>query len=98
MTSAKVPQHLELGDVVAFGLGAADLVCIACGAVAAWWLATSFDAPTVVRAALAAPALVIGLTLGLVRIGGQDLRVWVLRLVRFGIRPRLLLVERRRCG
>ena len=40
----------------------------------------------------------LGLTLGLVRIGGQDLRVWVLRLVRFGIRPRLLLVERRRCG
>jgi len=93
-----VPQHLELADVVAFGLGAADLVCIACGAVAAWWLWTAFDVTTLLRAAVAAPALAIGLGLGFIRIGGEDLRAWALRLARFAARPRLLLVERRRCG
>ena len=29
-----VPQHLELDDVVAWGLGATDLLCVAAGCAA----------------------------------------------------------------
>ena len=33
-----MPQHLELDDVIAFGLGATDLLCVLAGCVVAWWL------------------------------------------------------------
>ncbi len=93
----RVPQHLELVDEIAWGLGAADLVCIAGGAAVAWWLAGSFDLVIAMRVGLAAPPLVVGFALGVVRLEGRDLRFWAVLVLRFAIRPRLLL-ETRRCA
>lgn len=98
MERAKVAQHLELEDVVAWGLGAADLTCLAAGIAVSWSLASTMDGPLALRVAVAAPALLVGGTFALLRIGGRDLRAWTVVLIRFALRPRLLRTEARRCG
>ena len=95
---AKVPQHLELDDVVAWGLGASDLICVAVGAAVAWWVGTALPATFAVRIALATPLLVAGAALALVRVADRDLRTWTLVVARYALRLRALRSGGRRCG
>lgn len=87
-----MPQHLELEDVIAWGLGAVDLMCVAVGAAAGWWLYAYIPADLDIRVAAAAPFAVAGLALGVVRIGDLALRDWIALGVLYAMRPRRLLV------
>ncbi len=78
-----MPQNLELEDVIAWGLGAVDLMCVAAGAAAGWWL---------FRVGAAIPLAVVGLGLGVMRFGDLALRDWVTLAVQYALRPRRLLV------
>lgn len=86
-----VPQHLELEDVIAWGLEAADLMWVAAGAAAGWWLYLYVPADLDVRIAAATPFAIAGLALGVVRFGDLALRDWVALAVRYALRPRVLL-------
>lgn len=92
MHTAKVPQNLELDDVVAWGMGATDLLCLIGGAVVSWWLYLAAPGDVATRVALAAPGVVVGLALGLVRVEGRSLRVWLVVASAFLARPRVLRV------
>ena len=72
MEPVKVPQNLELDDVIAWGLGATDLMFVAGGAAAGWWLYELLPGDLFVRIGAAVPPAVVGLGLGVVRFG--DLR------------------------
>jgi hypothetical protein len=87
----KVPQHLELEDVIAWGLEAVDLMWVAAGAVAGWWLYAYLPTDLDVRIAAATPFAVAGLALGIPRIGDLALRDWIALLAKFVLRPHLLL-------
>ncbi len=87
-----MPQHLELEDVIAWGLGAVDLMCVAVGAAAGWWLYAYIPADLDIRVAAATPFAVAGLALGVVRIGELALRDWIALGVQYAMRPRRLLV------
>src|SRR2546428_2171783 len=71
--SVKVPQHLELEDVVAWGLGVIDLLSLVAGAAAAWWLYLAVPGELALRLVAAAPAALIGLSFGVMRIGELSL-------------------------
>jgi len=86
-----VPQHLELEDVIAWGLGAADLLCVAAGAVSAWWVYLNLPLAFDLRVAAAAPALLAGMAFGTVRLGELALRDWVRIALRYAARPRTLI-------
>jgi hypothetical protein len=86
----KVPQHLELEDVIAWGLEAVDLMWVAAGATAGWWLYAYLPADLDVRIAAATPFAIAGLALGTVRIGDLALRDWIALAARFALRPRRL--------
>ena len=88
MEPVKVPQNLELKDVLVWGLGAMDLVCLAVGGVCGWWLYLAFPASFAVRLSLAAPVLAIGLLLGVGRLADRTLREWLMVVVAFARRPR----------
>ena len=88
----KVPQNLELDDVIAWGLGAADLMFVAGGAAAGWWLYELLPGDLVVRIGAAVPPAVVGLGLGVVRFGDFALRAWVALAVQYAMRPRRLLL------
>ena len=88
----KVPQNLELDDVIAWGLGATDLMFVAGGAAAGWWLYELLPGDLVVRIGAAVPPAVVGLGLGVVRFGDFPLREWVALAVQYALRPRRLLV------
>ena len=75
MEAVKVPQHLELDDVIAFGFGATDLLCLIVGGVIAWWLYLALPAATVLRIGIALLAALTGLALGALRIGDLGLRL-----------------------
>ena len=85
-----MPQHLELEDVIAWGLEAVDLMWVAAGAAAAWWLYAYLPADLEVRLAAATPIVVVALALGVVRIGDLALRDWIVLAVQFAVRPRRL--------
>jgi len=89
--SVKVPQHLELEDVVAWGLGVVDLLCVLAGSAAAWWLYLAIPGDVVLRIAAAAPAVLTGLSIGLLRFGGVGLRQWIDIAIRYAARPRVLI-------
>ena len=91
---ATVPQHLELDDVVAWGLGAADLLCVAAGCAAGWWSGSSIDASLPVRVALAVPPCLIGFVLAVVRVEDRRGRDWVALIAGYVLRPRILVVGR----
>ena len=88
----KVPQHLELEDVIAWGLEAVDLMWVAAGAAAGWWLYFYVPADLEVRIAGATPFVVAGLALGVLRFGDLALRDWIALAVHYALRPRVLLV------
>jgi len=96
MEPVKVPQHLELEDVIAWGLGAVDLACIAAGSVIGWWVWTFAPGPMDVRIAAATPFVAIGAGLGALRFHGQALREWAVLVGSYLTRPRLLLIAVRR--
>lgn len=86
-----MPQHLELEDVIAWGLEPVDLMWVAAGAASGWWLYAYLPADLDVRIAAATPFVIAGLALGTVRIGDLGLRDWIALAARFALRPRLLL-------
>ena len=92
MEPVKVPQHLELDDVIAWGLEAVDLMWVAAGAAAGWWLYAYLPADLDLRIAAATPFAIAGLALGMVRIGDLALRDWIALAARYASRPRRLLV------
>ena len=87
-----MPQHLELDDVIAWGLGAIDLMWVAAGAAAGWWLYAYLPADLDLRIAAATPVAIVGLALGIVRIGDLALRDWIALAARFALRPHQLFV------
>lgn len=95
MESARVPQHLELEDVVAWNLGAVDLLSIFAGAVVGWWLYLQLPDPLAARIAGAALAVLAGAGLGVLRVGGLPLRGWIVVSVAFALRPRLFVARGR---
>ena len=92
MEPVKVPQNLELEDVIAWGLGAVDLMCMAAGGAAGWWLFEFLPADLDIRIGVAVPLAVLGLGLGVMRFGDLALRDWVTLAVHYALRPRRLLV------
>ena len=95
MESARVPQHLELEDVVAWNLGALDLLCLLAGAVVGWWLYLNLPDPIVGRIAGAALAVLVGVAVGVMRVAGLPLRAWITVSVAFAVRGRLFVASGR---
>ena len=88
MQPVKVPQHLELEDVLVWNLGAADLVWLAGGMTCGWWLYLHLPAGAALRIAAAAPEVVLGALLGPARLGERPLRNWAAELLGYLTRPR----------
>jgi len=89
--TVKVPQHLELEDVVAWGLGVGDLLFLIAGAAAAWWLYLAIPGDVLVRLAIGTPALLAGVCVGILRLGDISLRDWAVIAARYARRPRVLI-------
>ncbi len=88
MEPTKVPQHLEVEDVLAWGLTATDLLWLIAGLAATWWIYLHLAGPLPVRVSVAAPPALAGGLLGPVRLGDQPLRVLGTDLLGFWLRPR----------
>ena len=88
MEPVKVPQHLEIEDVLVWGLSAIDLLWLAGGLLAAWWMVVNLPAPLPLQVAAAAPAAIAGVAFGPGRLAGRPLRAWISELLAFAIRPR----------
>ena len=91
MEAVRVPQHLELNDVVAWGLETTDLVCVVSGAAVGWWLYLAMPDPFLLRIAAAAPAVILGFAFGIVRVGERALREWLWLVASFLLRVRVLV-------
>jgi hypothetical protein len=89
MDSVKVPQHLELEDVLVWGLSATDLLWLAGGLLFAWWIVLNLPTPLPLQVTVAAPAAIAGAVLGPCRFFGRPLRAWIAELMAFALRPRL---------
>jgi hypothetical protein len=89
--AVKVPQYLELEDVVAWGLSAADLLCAVAGAGVGWWLYLTMPGDPVPRMIAATFVAVIGLAFGVVRIGELALRDWLAIAAFYALRPRVFV-------
>jgi hypothetical protein len=88
MEPVKVPQHLEIEDVLVFGLSAADLLWLAGGLLVGWSIVLNLPAPFPMQLAAAAPAAIGGTLFGPARLGGRPLRAWSTELMAFALRPR----------
>ena len=86
-----MPQHLELEDVVAWGLSATDLLCVVAGAAAGWWLYLALPGEPALRVVGAAPAAFLGLAVGVLRLGELALRDWLALATAYAMRPRVLV-------
>ena len=87
MKPAKVPQHIDLEDVLLWGLGAVDLLFAAAAGVMAWWL--WIDVPLMsVRIAVVAPVVMFGVVLGPGTFQDRPIRDWLVILLRYRARPR----------
>ncbi len=91
MDAVKVPQHLELEDVIAFGLGPIDLLCVVVGALVAWWLYLVLPGEPALRLGASTPPALLGLALGVLRIGDLALREWLGIALAYALRPRVLV-------
>lgn len=89
----KVPQHLELQDVVAWGLGAVDLLCVIGALTVSWWLYLTLSADPALRLALVLPIAAAGLACGFVRVGDVALREWASLALAYLLRPRVLVAD-----
>jgi hypothetical protein len=89
--AVRVPQHLELNDVVAWGLETTDLVCVVSGAAVGWWLYLAIPDPFALRVVVAAPAVILGFAFGVVRLGERALREWLWLVARYVLRARVLV-------
>ena len=87
MKPVKVPQHLDLEDVLAWGLGAVDLLFLAVAGLIAWWLWMSVPLMPA-RLAAVAPVVLIGALLGPGRFQERALRDWLVTLAAYCVRPR----------
>src|SRR3989442_5654377 len=85
--SLKVPQHLELEDVVAWGLGATDLVCVLIGGVGGWWVYLVVARDVGLRALFAAPGRLLCLSFVVSPAGDLALPDWVSIATPFSPRP-----------
>ena len=89
MESVRVPQHLELEDVLAFGMGAVDLVLLGASALlAAWFYMRATLAPVELRVVLGFLVLGTGGLLGPARLAGVPIRELGLAALAFLKRPR----------
>ena len=95
MESVSVPQHLELEDVIAWGLSATDLLFVAAGVAMAWWLYLVVPGAFALRVMVSAPLGLIGLSLGMLRLGDLAIRNWLVIAATFGARPRVLVTRGR---
>lgn len=93
MEAVRVPQNLELQDVVAWGMGAVDLLCVVAALTAGWWLYLSLPGPPVARAVAVAPIALAGLACGLLRVGDLALRDWLVVALAYALRPRVLVAD-----
>ncbi len=83
-----MPQHLEVEDVLAWGMSATDLIWLVGPLAAAWWIYFHLPAPLPVRIAVTAPPAVLGCLLGPAQFGGRSLRGFASALLAFISRPR----------
>lgn len=88
MEPVRVPQHLELEDVLIWHLTAADLVWLAGGLVCAWWLYLHLPAAVPLRVSVAAPEALLGMLLGPARLAERPLRHWAAEVAAYATRPR----------
>ena len=86
-----MPQHLEIDDVLAWGMTATDLLWLGGGLVASWWIYLHLPGLPPLRLALALPSAAAGCLLGPARLGGRPLRALGSDLLAFCSRPRRLL-------
>ena len=87
MKPVKVPQHLELEDVLLWGLGAVDLLFVAVSGGIAWWIWISLPIASI-RVAAVAPVVLIGAVLGPGSVQERALRDWLVTLACYRARPR----------
>lgn len=91
MEPVRVHQHLELDDVLAFGMGAADLVILGAGALLGSWVYLHLVAPMGIRLCPSLMVVATGALLGPARIGDRSLRSLAVVALMYTLRPRLLL-------
>ncbi len=89
----KVPQHLELQDVVAWGMGALDLLFVVGALTVSWWLYLALPGDPLLRVLVVAPIALIGLACGIVHLGDLALREWLALALAYLVRPRVLVVD-----
>jgi hypothetical protein len=94
----RVHQHLELDDVLAFGMGAVDLVLLGAGVLIAAWLYVRLGGPVVVRLTICLPAVGGGVLMGPARIGATSVREHALSAVAYLGRPRLRVYQGDPCA
>lgn len=91
MEAVKVPQHLELEDVLAWGLGPVDLLCVFAGVAASWWLHLALHETALLQVVGVMPPAVTGVALGILRFGQLSLRDWLVITLAYALRPRILV-------
>jgi hypothetical protein len=88
MPPVKVPQHLELEDVLVWNLTAGDLVWLAGGLACGWWLYLHLPTAAALRIAAAVPEVLLGALLGPARLAERPLRSWAAELLAYLTRAR----------
>jgi hypothetical protein len=93
----RVHQHLELDDVLAFGMSAIDLVLLGAGVLLAAWLYVRLGASPTIRLTVCLPAIGVGALLGPARIGAQSVREHLIGAAAYFGRPRIRLYRGEAC-
>ncbi len=93
MEPVKIPQHLDLDDVIAWGMGAIDLLWVVGSLTVSWWLYLALVGDPVVRGFLVAPLALTGLACGVLRLGDVALRGWLAVVLAYLLRPRVLVID-----
>jgi hypothetical protein len=88
MEPVKVPQHLDLEDVLIWGLGGIDLLLLVAGGLVAWWLYLALPIPFGARLAVASLVAGACTLLSLGRAGDRTLRGVLLIVAGYLRRPR----------
>jgi hypothetical protein len=88
MQPVRVPQHLELEDVLVWNLTAGDLVWLAGSLACGWWLYLHLPTAAALRIAAALPEVLLGALLGPARLAERPLRTWAAELLAYLTRAR----------